>query len=67
MLLFLDVHVVQKVMWAGIHSDWSHFGADVCSLLESKNYRRAKLVPKRLVLQRAFAQTHHKTGGMRRV
>ena len=22
MLLSLDVHVVQKVMWAGIHSDW---------------------------------------------
>ena len=22
MLLSLDVHVVQKVMWAGIHNDW---------------------------------------------
>ena len=40
-LLSLDVHVVQKVMWAGIHNDWCHFGPDVCSLFESKNYRRA--------------------------
>ena len=49
MLLSLDVHVVQKVMWAGIHNDWCHFGPDVCSLFESKNYRRARLVSKRLM------------------
>ena len=49
MLLSLDVHVVQKVMWAGIHNDWCHFGSDVCSLFESKNYRGAWLISKRLM------------------
>ena len=35
MLLSLDVHVVHKVMWAGIHRDWR-----VCRMLSNNNHKQ---------------------------
>ena len=39
MLLSLDVHVVQKVMWAGIHRDWR-----ACRTLSNNRKKKGRLV-----------------------